>query len=187
MKCRQCGSMMSTERRLYHYTACGLPNVWLEGLDVNVCLSCGDASVAIPNIEGLHDLLAQCLVTKRSHLTGDEVRFLRSHVGWSGQDFARMLRVNPSTVSRWESGRQMMGSSAETAVRLLCVAFPKIQDYEAHDNGGESAEQAAASHRLMADLMRILPEVDDSMASKDIRPTRVHGQWTAERECSSHL
>ena len=60
----------------YHYTQCGLDNVWLENGYSRKTTSYGTA-VSVEDVDGLHKLLASKLVEKTSALAGKEFRFLR--------------------------------------------------------------------------------------------------------------
>ena len=129
MKCIQCGGKLATKRENYRYAACGLPNVTLVGVEVRRCAKCGDHEVVIPRIEELHRVLAAAVVRQTSRLTKDEIRFLRKCLGYSGVDFARVVGVSPETISRWENGRERMGSSAEKLVRMLVVHTQPTRHY----------------------------------------------------------
>jgi len=129
MTCDQCGGATTTERENFLYTASGLPNVTLVGVEVVRCPQCGGFEVAIPRIEELHRVIAQAVVRKPAPLTAAEVRFLRKWLGWSGVDFAAHMGVTPETVSRWETDAQPPGSAAERALRLMVVTRAPVQDY----------------------------------------------------------
>jgi DNA-binding transcriptional regulator YiaG len=62
---------------------------------------CGNYEISIPHLEELHRLLAKVLIEKSTRFTGDEVRFLRRSLGWSGSDVAKYMGVAEDTVSRW--------------------------------------------------------------------------------------
>jgi len=130
MKCFQCGGKMATKRENYRYTASGLPNVTLVGIEVRRCAACGENEVLIPRIDGLHRVLAAAIVRRKSRLTQHEIRFLRKYLGYSGVDFARIVGVSAETVSRWENARETMRSSAENLVRMLVVHQQPIRRYE---------------------------------------------------------
>lgn len=129
MKCVQCGGTMVASRENVNYRASGLPNVTLLNLEVRRCPECGDRQTVIPDIEGLHRLLAKAIVGKPSRLTPDEIRFLRKSLGWSSADFARRMGVTPESVSRWENGRERMGATAERLLRLMVVHSSPVSDY----------------------------------------------------------
>src|SRR6266850_5099937 len=109
MKCSQCGTTMKTRRENYRYDECGLTNVTLAGVSVARCPRCGNYEVSIPNIEGLHRRIARTLIEKKTRFRGEEVRYLRKSMGWSGADFARHMGVTEETVSRWENDAAPIG------------------------------------------------------------------------------
>jgi putative zinc finger/helix-turn-helix YgiT family protein len=129
MICVQCGGKLTTKRENYRYTACGLPNVTLLGVEVRRCAKCGDHEVVIPRVEELHRVLVAAVVRRMSRLTKHEIRFLRKYLGYSGVDFAKVIGVSPETVSRWENGKEKMGSSAEKLARMLVAYKQPIRHY----------------------------------------------------------
>ena len=85
----------------FHYTACGLDNVWLaNGFKVKTTRH-GNA-VAVNDVDGLHQLIAQTLIDKPSRLTGKEFRFLRTQLGLSQEALGTMLDFSENAVSLWE-------------------------------------------------------------------------------------
>jgi putative zinc finger/helix-turn-helix YgiT family protein len=129
MKCLTCGGQMDTRRENYPYTASGLPYVTLLHVEVSRCHDCGETEVAIPHLEALHRTIAKALVKKRARLAPEEIRFLRKYLGWSGVDFAARMGVTPETVSRWENGGTVIGTTADRLLRLLVVRNVPVQDY----------------------------------------------------------
>jgi putative zinc finger/helix-turn-helix YgiT family protein len=130
--CVQCGTAMKTKRENYHYTACGLPSVTLRGVTVSRCPACGDTNVVIPAIEELHRVMAGALIRKRGRLAPQEIRFLRTILGWSGVDFSKRMGTTPETVSRWEHGSVPIGPAADRLLRLL-VATCARGDFDPAD------------------------------------------------------
>ncbi len=128
MKCLECRERgMTTKPETFQYN-CGIP-VLLVGVQVSRCPNCGNFEVAIPNMEGLHEKIADVVILRPSRLTGAEVRFLRTFLGWSGRDFARKLGVRPETVSKWENGKRPMSRSNESLLRLWAATGLKTVDY----------------------------------------------------------
>lgn len=129
MKCIHCGkASMIAGRENHSYKASGLP-VTLVNVEVSRCKACGESVVAIPKIEQLQKTIARAVISKRSRLTPAEVRFLRTHLGWSGSDFARHMGVKPETVSRWENGHDQMSPSADRLLRLMIVTRDPVSNY----------------------------------------------------------
>jgi putative zinc finger/helix-turn-helix YgiT family protein len=118
-KCPECGTSMRTRRENYRYDECGLTNITLVGLAVARCPKCGNYEVSIPRIEQLHRLISRALIEKATRFRGEEVRFLRKSLGWSGPDFARHMGVADETVSRWENDAAPIGPQADRLLRLM--------------------------------------------------------------------
>lgn len=129
MNCVSCATPMVSSRQNHLYKECGLPFVTLQDLEVRRCPQCGELEVVIPRMEQLHRVIAEAVVNKKSRLTAPEVKFLRKHLGWSGADFASHIGVSAETVSRWENGRDPIGSVADRLLRLLVVTKDPIRDY----------------------------------------------------------
>ena len=64
----------------YRYTESGLDNVMIEGVNFLI-EDAGEASISIPNINGLHKAIAGGIVRRPSGMTGRELRFLRTEIG----------------------------------------------------------------------------------------------------------
>jgi putative zinc finger/helix-turn-helix YgiT family protein len=131
MMCLICGARMRTQQENYQYTASGLPHVTLQSVEVSRCPNCGETEVAIPQIEALHRAIAKALIQKRTRLAPEEIRYLRTYLGWSGTDFAAHMGTTPETVSRWEHGATPIGKIADRLLRLLVATQTPVQDYSA--------------------------------------------------------
>jgi len=119
MKCTECGTPMKTRKENCRYEECGLKYVTLVGVEVSRCPKCDNYEISIPQIEGLHRLIARALIDKVTRFTGDEIRFLRKSLGWSGVDFAHHMGVAVETVSRWENAAAPIGPQADRLLRLM--------------------------------------------------------------------
>lgn len=103
----------------YHYVECGLDNVWVEGVDVQQD-DAGRTARTIHNITGLHKAIAEAICQGRG-MSGKELRFLRTELGLTQDELARMLHKEPLTVSRWERGENPIEPNAETVLRMLAI------------------------------------------------------------------
>lgn len=119
MKCTACGTAMKTRKESYRYDECGLKYVTLVGVQVSRCPKCDNYEISIPQVEGLHRLIARVLIEKVTRITGDEIRFLRKSLGWSGANFAKHMGVTDETVSRWENDAAPIGPQADRLLRLM--------------------------------------------------------------------
>lgn len=116
-KCADCGSVMEGRHQNYEYKECGLPNVVLVGVLVFHC-HCGEIRVQIPAASVLHRVIALELIKKPSLLAGDEVRFLRKHVGCSATELADILGATKVSMSRWETGAGRITKNTDRVLRL---------------------------------------------------------------------
>ena len=145
MKCLVCGGEMKTAKENVPYRS--LPGVTLVGVEVSRCSECGEYEMEIIGIEALNRALAEVVIQKIGRLTPDEFRFLRKYLGWSSRDFARKFGVAPETVSRWESGKQRMGSMAERLLRLMVAHLAPVDDYSVEILGQITEEDPRPQRR----------------------------------------
>ena len=86
---------------MYHYTQCGLDNVWLDnGYEIK-STPYGKA-VAVGDVDGLHAMLAATLAEKKGPLSGKEFRFLRVQLGLTQDALASLMGVTEGALSLWE-------------------------------------------------------------------------------------
>jgi len=128
MKCMECGAEVTSARETFNYKASGLP-VTLLNVEVRRCKECGEFEVVIPYIEELHTAIAHAVVVKKARLTPAEIRFLRTHLGWSGTDFAKRMGVAAATVSRWENDKEPIGPQADRLLRLMVLTKEPVASY----------------------------------------------------------
>jgi putative zinc finger/helix-turn-helix YgiT family protein len=120
-QCSDCGSEALVERGTYRFRESGLDNVVLKGIEIIRCPACGNEEPIIPNLDGLLRIIAVALVTNRLPLTGAEVRYLRKYLGMSGDQFARILHTDKSTLSKWETGAVTIGSKSDLLIRSVAL------------------------------------------------------------------
>jgi len=132
-RCTECGGMMTVRSETRRYGR-GV-DVVLNDVEVRHCNECGEEHLVIPRIEELHRLIASTIARKKGRLQPGEIRFLRTHLGYSSRDFADFMGVRPETVSRWESERAGVSPSraAEKLLRLAVLTEKPIEDYGLRD------------------------------------------------------
>ncbi len=96
-----CRVSLDSMKKQFHYTACGLDNVWLENGYTVKDTKLGQA-VAVHDVSGLHQMLALQLAQKPALLTGKEFRFLRVQLGLSQEALGLLLDFSENAVSLWE-------------------------------------------------------------------------------------
>ena len=105
---------------MYHYTQCGLDNVWLENGFELKATPYGKAA-AVHDVDGLHALLAATLVEKHGPLTGKEFRFLRAWLGLTQEALAQLMGVTEGALSLWER-KDAVPRLNEKMLRLMVLA-----------------------------------------------------------------
>lgn len=110
----------------FHYTACGLSNVYIEGLN-EVMDHAGNETVTIPGINQLHKVICEGIVCHDNSINGEELRFLRSEMGMTQAELATFLHCAPLTVGRWERGEVEIGGSNEALIRMLAIEKLELQ------------------------------------------------------------
>jgi len=130
-RCPECGGSVKTRKeKKYRYAESGLPHVILkDAVTTTVCERCGATFTGIHAMGPLHRAIAEALIRKKGRLAGEEIRFLRKSLGWSGADFAAKMGTQPETVSRWEHNKTPMGAQADRLLRLLVAREEPTMDY----------------------------------------------------------
>ena len=103
---------------MYHYTDCGLNNVWLKNGYETYDTDYGEA-VGIHDVEGLHKAIGLHLIANKPRLTGAEVRFLRIELDLSQKGLANLLGVTEQSVRGWEKHRNTITKAPERLLRFL--------------------------------------------------------------------
>jgi len=104
---------------MYHYTASGLDNVWLQNGYTVKQTPYGQA-VAVVDADGLHKMLAMRLTKKPGRLNGKEFRFLRNLMCLSQQGLAGMVGVSEQSLSLWERTGKIP-KSGDALIRMLVI------------------------------------------------------------------
>lgn len=104
----------------YRYTESGLDNVVIEGMAV-VSDHSGDDTYTIPNLLGLHKVIAYCIITSQRGLQPKELRFLRTEMGLTQAELAQIVKMDHQTIGRWERGETELDQNAEFLIRVLAA------------------------------------------------------------------
>ena len=121
--CGNCGHKVTPEFRDHRYTESGLSNVVLQGIAIADCLKCGSSDVIIPRMAKIHRAIAQALTESPARLTGEQLRFLRKHLGLSGDRLGAYLHTDKTKISKWERGEDRIGPATDRLIRLLAAAL----------------------------------------------------------------
>lgn len=104
----------------YRYTASGLDNVVLVGLPECVDDE-GETCVTIPNINQLHEAIAKSILTRPNGMSGQELKFLRTLMGMTQAELAKIVNRDTQTIGRWERNETENEQNAEAIIRLVAA------------------------------------------------------------------
>ena len=140
----------------YHYTACGLDDVYLmSGYELEDT-PYGEG-ISVKNADGLHQAIGLFLVNNKKLLTGKETRFLRHQMDLTQSELARLFGTSTQQVARYEKEECEMPGPADRLLRLL---------YNEH----------VQKKIHVRDLLTVLDQMDDRTTKKMVFE-RYHGDW----------
>jgi DNA-binding transcriptional regulator YiaG len=102
----------------YKYTESGLDNVIIRNMPV-ITDDAGEQVYRIPNVVGLHKLIAHCVITHQHGISPKELRFLRTEMGMTQGELGQIVKKDHQTVGRWERGETPIDENAELIVRMI--------------------------------------------------------------------
>ncbi|SDD89561.1 helix-turn-helix domain-containing protein [Rhodospira trueperi] len=108
----------TTQDDLYHFTECGLDDVWVEGVEETVDED-GDTVLVVPRVQALHRLIVRALIGRDGPLIGAEVKAIRTEMGLTQAELGDLLRKEALTVGRWERGETPIDPNADAVLRLV--------------------------------------------------------------------
>lgn len=103
---------------MYHYTLCGLDNVYLNNGYAMKNSPYGE-TVSIQDIKGLHKVIGLSIVECPNPLTAKEIKFLRKEMDCSQKALAEMLGVKEVSVRKWENETNTISGTADRLLRVL--------------------------------------------------------------------
>lgn len=112
---------------MYHYTECGLKDVWLLNGFKELSTPYGKA-VSVDRSDLLDRAIAGLLVDKPRKLRGAEFRFLRKQLAQSQVSLAKAWGLSHETVAKWER----TGNLPAMADRFIRAYWKEVQDGNAH-------------------------------------------------------
>lgn len=98
----------------YHYTDCGLDNVWLLG-GVEEHETPFGTAISIRGVDALHEAIGRS-IAKSKIMTGDEFRFLRLELDLSQSTLANLIGATEQQVYRYETGKSKVPGPVRTAL-----------------------------------------------------------------------
>lgn len=161
VKCEFCSGATAIQAgQRYHYTECGLDHIYLENIELRVCESCGKSSPRLSQILALHATIARAIALQPYPLSGPEVRFLRKQLGMKAREWASLLRIDHTTLSRWENEEQKIGPQSDALIRLLY--FRILEEREGRLIAESVTEKIAATSEQRIPHSAVFVKMNDS-------------------------
>mgnify|MGYP000358164378 CR=1 FL=1 len=142
---------------MYHYTECGLSNIYLLNGFVVECVD-GEEYTSIDDMGGLHKAIAQIIADNSRPLSCDEFKFLRVALNVSQKTLGHRFGVNEQTVARYEKGQTQIPWPTDAALRSLYM---------------EMQEQ----NNPVGYFLELIADAEACEASKDIHLQEVNDHW----------
>lgn len=145
---------------MYHYTECGLGNVWLKNGYRSVDTPYGPAT-SVADVDGLNQSIALSLIEKKGQIDGQELRFLRLVLKLTQLQLGTLLVAKEHTVSLWER-KASITPTADMMVRLLIAeklqALPRPHQMAAYASIVEATKEkivaSESRHRWESTITR---------------------------------
>ena len=142
---------------MYHYTECGLSNVYLKN-GVVIEEVDGEEYTSIDDMNGLHKTIAQIIVNSNTPLTHEEFKFLRVELNLSQKMLGTRFGVSEQTIARYEKKTSSIPRTTDAALRSLYM---------------ESLEK----NNPLSYFLDLLSDVEAISAAKEIRLEEIKEHW----------
>jgi DNA-binding transcriptional regulator YiaG len=141
---------MKKQPDFYHYTECGLNNIYLlNGFKITK-IAGGDEEIFIHDIHGLHKAISKILIFKKGLLEGSEIKFMRSMLDLSQNKLAALIGCRYQQILLWEKNRNKISKPADRLLRITLYTYlhKEIDNAEVFDRINEIADLDAAEADL---------------------------------------
>jgi putative zinc finger/helix-turn-helix YgiT family protein len=129
--CPTCGDEMKPSKKAISLPVNG-EDVLVNGVPHRSCPSCGESLLGLEEARLLARTAIETYRRRHHLLTQKEIRAIRDHFGLTQGAFARLLRLGPNTLSRWETGRNVQTAAMDLLLRLIRDRPENIKYLRAH-------------------------------------------------------
>ena len=126
----------------YHYKECGLDNVYLYNIPIVKDIE-GEEVICIPKVNKLHKIIAEGIIYKKGILNAKEIKFLRTQIGFSQEDFAKLLGKKGLSLGRWERGETKTDVTTDILIRMIAIKYLDLKDIDIEVISGMSRMDSA--------------------------------------------
>lgn len=116
--CPSCGTLMKQTRGTLHTPVNG-EDVAVADVPHFRCPKCREQVLTYTQARRFEEDAIGLYRRKYGLLSGDEIRAIREHHHLTQVELARLLRLGPNTISRWESGRNVQTAALDVLLRLI--------------------------------------------------------------------
>lgn len=147
----------------YHYTECGLENVYLiNGVEITKTED-GSEEIFIHDIHGLHKAIGRALIFKRGLLAGNEIKFIRATLDLSQKRLGELLGLDYQTILGWEKSKSPISKTADHFLKMIFFSYlNKEQDCTIYDKINQiadiDADEAEANETDKIELKEVADE-----------------------------
>jgi YgiT-type zinc finger domain-containing protein len=152
-QCDNCGSEARIVRGDYEFKETGLRDFVLLDIELVKCGKCGDVDPILFQVDELMHIAAVAILQKPYRLQGEELRFLRKHIDLNQEEFARLLHVDKTTLSKWENNGDPIGLQSDLLARAVVISRDKRLEKRA-------ADHIRAFDKIVDKQKRVRVEVD---------------------------
>ncbi len=138
---------MKKKSTFYHYTECGLNNIYLlNGFKITKTKD-GDEEIFVHDIHGLHKAISSILIFKKGLLEGKEIKFARTMLDLSQKKLGDLIGCRYQQILLWEKNKNEISKPADRLLRITLYTYlnKAIDNGEVFDRINEIADLDAAA------------------------------------------
>lgn len=121
---------MKKQTDYYHYTECGLDNIYLVN-GFKITKTENHEEIFIHDIHGLHKAISMSLIFKAAPLKGNEIKFIRTMLDLSQTRLAELLGCRYQQILLWEKDKNKISKPTDRYLRITLYTYLNKE----HDNG----------------------------------------------------
>lgn len=114
---------MKGKTKYYHYTECGLNNIYLVNGFKITKLDDGDEEIFVHDINGLHAAISSILIFKKGLLEGNEIKFIRTMLDLSQNKLAALIGCRYQQILLWEKNKNKISKPADRLLRITLYTY----------------------------------------------------------------
>jgi len=118
MRCQECGGEYRNSSEPIIYRVHG-EDITVEGIEHRVCDGCGDELLSLKNTSALQRRANDEYRTRHGFLSGEEIKAIRTSFNATQEEFQRVIRSGPKSMTRWEKGTVLQTGVTDTLLRVL--------------------------------------------------------------------